>query len=81
MTALSEILKGLIGLFVEEEFLALAVLAVVGIAALLIHVIGVNPQVAGACLLIGMLLVLAAGTFRTASVGRSGKPTKAAPPL
>jgi hypothetical protein len=67
MSTLREVLKGLLGLFVDDAGLALGVLAVVGVTALLIKALGVDPLTAGACLLLGTLLVLAAGAVRTAA--------------
>ena len=67
MNALRAVLMGVLGLFVDDEFLALGVLAVVGVTALLIKALGVDPLAAAACLPLGAVLVLAAGASRTAA--------------
>lgn len=66
MNTIIEILRGLVGLFVDDEFLALGVLAVVGLTAFLITIVDAAPLGAGAALLSGSLLVLIAGAVRTA---------------
>jgi Flp pilus assembly protein TadB len=72
MTAIIEILRGLYGLFVDDELLAIGVLCVVALAALLIKIVGMEPLAAGAGLLCGNLLVLIIGAMRTARrTGRS----------
>jgi hypothetical protein len=48
--------RALLGLFVEDEFLAGAVVGVVAVTALLFLLIGVQPLLAGACLLAGASL-------------------------
>jgi len=66
MTPIIEAGRALLGLFVEDEFLAGAVLGVVAITALLFLLIGVHPLLAGACLLAGNILALVVGAVRTA---------------
>jgi hypothetical protein len=66
MKLLSAIIRPFIGLFVDDEFLALAILAVVGLTALMVKVAGVEPLVAAAVLLGGCLVVLVLGVLRTA---------------
>ena len=66
MNTIIEILRGLVGLFVDDEMLAVGVLGVVGLTAFLVTVAGTEPLTAGAVLLIGNLLVLIVGTTRTA---------------
>jgi hypothetical protein len=66
MNTIIEILRGLVGLFVDDEMLAAGVLGVVGLTAFLVVVAGTDPLTAGAILLIGNLLVLIAGAMRTA---------------
>jgi hypothetical protein len=75
VSTMHELLRGLLGLFVDDGVLALGVLAVVGVTALLIKALGVAPLVAGACLPLGMVLVLAAGAARAAA----RKPQRAGP--
>lgn len=66
MNTIIDILRGLFGLFVEDELLAVSVLGVVGITAFLITIVGTEPLAAGAVLLCGNVLVLIAGVVRTA---------------
>jgi hypothetical protein len=67
MTMISEIVRGLVGLFIDDEFLAVAILAVVAATAALIFILGAAPLVAGAFLLVGNIAVLVAGALRTAN--------------
>ena len=64
MTAIVHIVRGLLGLFFADAVLVLGVLAVVGLTAVLIDVVGVAPLAAGGVLLLGNLLALVAGTLR-----------------
>ena len=64
MTAIVRIVRGLLGLFFADVVLVFAVLAVVGLTAVLIDVVGVAPLAAGGVLLLGNLLALVAGTLR-----------------
>jgi hypothetical protein len=57
-------LRELVGLFVDDGALALAILAVVGLAALLVVLLPGEPLAAGAVLLFGCLGVLLASTLR-----------------
>ncbi len=66
MSTLTEILRGIIGLFIDDEFLAIAVLAVVALTAVLMLVIGVPAEISGAFLFLGNVLVLVLGAMRTA---------------
>jgi hypothetical protein len=66
MNTSMEILRGLVGLFVDDELLAFGVLGVVGVTVLLFNVCGIDPLPAGAVLLCGNILVLIVGTARTA---------------
>ncbi len=68
MTPLAEILNGVIGLFLDDEFLAVGVLAVVAIASLMTVCLGIEPIWAGAALLTGNVLVLIIGVVRTARI-------------
>jgi hypothetical protein len=66
MNTVIEIIRGLVGLFVDDEMLAVGVLGVVGLTAFLVTIAGTDPLTAGAILLIGNLLVLIVGATRTA---------------
>ena len=66
MTLLAEILNRVIGLFLDDEFLAIGVLAVVAIASLMTVGLGIEPIWAGAALLTGNVIVLIIGAVRTA---------------
>lgn len=65
-----EIWRSLFGLFVDDEFLAVATLAVVAATAALIFGLGVQTLFAGGVLLVGNVAVLVIGTARTASKRR-----------
>jgi hypothetical protein len=64
MRGLIGIGRALLGLFVEDEFLAAGTLAIVVIAALLLHAFGVQPRLAGTFLLVGNIVVLVVGAVR-----------------
>lgn len=66
MNTIIEILRGLVGLFVDDELLAIGVLGVVGITAGLVTIAGTDPLAAGTVLLCGNVMVLIAGAVRTA---------------
>lgn len=66
MSFLSMISKSLIGLFVDDEFLALAIILVVTAASGLILLIKAPPLAGGSVLLFGSLAALALGVRRTA---------------
>ncbi len=63
---MTEVFRSLIGLFIDDEFMAIAVLAVVASVALLVLGFGVDPLVAGALLLAGNVVVLVISALRTA---------------
>lgn len=63
MNLLKLIMGELFGLFVDDEFLAIAILAVVALAALVAH--WGSHGWAGAILLLGCLAVVAASLART----------------
>lgn len=65
MTAMREILNSLIGLFLDDEFMAIAILAVVAATAFLTLGLEVPAWWAGAFLLLSMVLVLAGSVLRT----------------
>jgi len=66
MKLLSAAIREIVGLFVDDEFLALATLLVVGSAAILVNVLAATPLAAGIMLLVGCLAVLVIGVLRTA---------------
>lgn len=66
MSVLRMIWKSLIGLFVDDEFLAIAIVLVVALASGLILLVGVPPLVGGGFLLLGCVAALALGVRRTA---------------
>jgi len=69
MTMLKEIAAELIGMFMGDARLTLAVLAVVASAAALINLAGVDPLGAGAILLVGCLGLLIENVHRSARPG------------
>lgn len=66
MTLLKSLIHETIGLFVEDEFLALAILAVVGVTALIIYDTPTDAVSPGLILLGGCIAVLLVGVWRTA---------------
>ena len=64
MRLIQSICRELVGLFVDDEFLALAVLGVVGLAALSAFWLALPALVTGAVLLIGCITVLVASALR-----------------
>ena len=66
MIIILELLRACVGLFVDDEFLAVAILAVVAATAVLVLLVRVQPLLAGAVLIIGTVSVLAIGAVRTA---------------
>ena len=66
MNMLSIVTREILGLFVEDEFLALATLAVVGVTAIVVKDTTIDATVAGVMLLGGCLVVLVGGVWRTA---------------
>ena len=61
-----EILRALLSLFVDDELIVVGVLGAVGLTALSLDVVGMEPLVAGGILLSANVLVLVAGVLRTA---------------
>ena len=61
MNVIRLMLAELIGMFVDDEFLALAIIAVVAVAA----VTAASPAICGTILLVGCLTVLVASVLRT----------------
>ena len=66
MTMLKELAAELVGMFVAEKRLAIAVLAVVAAAGSLVDFAGLDPLVGGAVLLFGCLVVLIESVGRAA---------------
>ena len=66
MTMLQTIGKELLGLFLDDEFLAVAVLIVVGVAALLAMALTGAPLVAGAVLVAGSVAALLFSVWQAA---------------
>jgi hypothetical protein len=66
MTMLKEIIAELIGMFMGDARLTLAVLAIVAGAAALIELVGVDPLGAGGLLLVGCLGLLIENVHRSA---------------
>lgn len=66
MTAMREVLNSLIGLFLDDEFMAIAILAVVAATAFLTLGLDVPAWWSGAFLLLSMVLFLAGSVLRTA---------------
>jgi hypothetical protein len=66
MTMIKEIIAELIGMFMGDARLTLAVLAIVAGAAVLIEIAGVDPLGAGGVLLVGCLGLLIENVHRSA---------------
>ena len=66
MTMLKELAGELLGMFVAEKRLAIAVLAIVGVVGSLVDFAGFNPLVGGAMLLFGCLILLIESVCRAA---------------
>ena len=71
MTILKELAAELLGMFVAEKRLAMAVLAIVAVAGSLVDFAGLNPLVGGAILLFGCLTLLIESVCRSARTGAS----------
>jgi hypothetical protein len=70
-TMLKELTVELIGMFVAEKRLAIAVLAIAAVAGSLVDFAGLNPLVGGAVLLFGCLILLIESVCRAARAGAS----------
>jgi hypothetical protein len=66
MTVIMQTLRAFLGLFVDDELLAIGILAVVALTAVLMHLLDTQPLAAGSLLIGGLLLVLVLGVLRTA---------------
>ena len=71
MTMLKELAAELIGMFVAEKRLTIALLVIVAVAGSLVDFAGLNPLVGGGLLLFGCLSLLIESVFRAARVGAS----------
>jgi hypothetical protein len=71
MTMLKELAAELLGMFVAEKRLAIAVLAIVAAAGSLVNLAGVDTLVGGAVLLFGCLILLIESVCRSARAGPS----------
>ena len=71
MTMLKELAAELVGMFVAEKRLAIAVLAIVAMTGLLVDLAGLNPLFGGAVLLFGCLMLLIESVRRAARGGVS----------
>jgi hypothetical protein len=74
MALLKDLGAEVIGMFLADARLSVAVLVVVAIAALLVESLETHPLVGGAVLVLGTLLVLLAGVRRAAWRERGGSP-------
>ena len=71
MTMLKELAAELIGMFVAEKRLTIAVLVIVAVAGSLVDFAGLNPLVGGAVLLFGCPSLLIESVCRAARVSAS----------
>jgi hypothetical protein len=71
MTVLRELAAELIGMFVGEKRLTVAVLAIVAAAGSLVDFTNLNSLVGGALLLFGCLVLLIESVCRSARAGAS----------
>jgi hypothetical protein len=69
MTMLKELAAELIGMFVGEKRLTLAVLAIVAVAGTLVDLTNLNSLFGGALLLFGCLVLLIESVCRSAREG------------
>ena len=69
MTMLKELAAELIGMFVAEKRLTIAVLVIVAVAGSLVDFAGLNPLVGGGVLLFGCLSLLIESVCRAARAG------------
>lgn len=68
MSLLKVAMHEIVGLFVDDEFLALATVGVVGFAAFIVKGTTTDPMIAALTLFGGSVAVLVAGVWRTARV-------------
>ena len=63
MAVLALIVREIVGMFIDDEFLAVAVLAVVGTAAALVFWVGAPQLIVAGLLLFGCIAVLVASAL------------------
>ncbi len=82
MTLLKEIVAELIGMFVAEKRLTVALLVVVAMAGWLVDFTRLDPLIGGIVLLFGSLILLIESVIRStkAAGARAAAPTTASPP-
>jgi hypothetical protein len=68
MTVLKEVVAELVGMFVGERRLTIAVLAVVTVAGCLANFTHLDPLVGGTMMLLGCLILLIESVWRSAKV-------------
>jgi hypothetical protein len=71
MTVLKEVAAELIGMFVAEKRLTIAVLGVVAAAGCLVNFTDLDPLVGGSVVLLGCLILLIESVWRSARTGAS----------
>ena len=71
MTMLKEVVAELIGMFVGERRLTIAVLMIVAMAGCLVDFTGLDPLVGGAVMLFGCLILLIESVCRSARADAS----------
>ncbi len=71
MSVLKEVVAELIGMFVAEKRLTLAVLGVVTVAGCLVNFTDLDPLVGGTVVLLGCLILLIENVWRSARTGAS----------
>ena len=71
MTVLKEVAAELIGMFVAEKRLTLAVLGVVTVAGCLVNFTDLDPLVGGTVVLLGCVILLIENVWRSARAGAS----------
>ena len=71
MTVLKEVVAELIGMFVAEKRLTIAVLTVVAMAGCLVDFTELHPLVGGTVVLFGCLILLIESVCRSARAGTS----------
>jgi hypothetical protein len=71
MTMLKEVVAELIGMFVAEKWLTIAVLTIVAIAGWLIDFTALDPLVGGTVVLFGCMVLLVESVYRSARAATS----------
>ena len=71
MTVLKEVVAELIGMFVGEKRLTIAILGLVTVAACLVNFTDLDPLVGGTVVLLGCLILLVENVWRAARTGPS----------